>query len=338
MNQDERKSAFTMKVAKRQVSVVIPTRNRATLLRQALASVRALDGPDLDLDLIVADNGLGNDTEVAAREFGARLVPAPGQGASAARNAGLRAATGEFIAFLDDDDLWLSGHLRPHLELLAARPDLDAVVGQVINTDHLLKQHSSPWPATLPLDGDLLLSFLRSSPQIGATVVRAAVLDSVGGFDERLASSEDWDWHLRLAMRHQIGFVAEPCALFRQWPSGSKDEVQWKRFPYLSRVFWANVRQAGTRRPPAYVLLRAYLQHRGRFAAQLIQSAAGHVVQRDHAAARRAVVWALRISPIHAVLAIARLLIARSDDQMVLRLRAVPATHADDARVSAKEG
>ena len=89
--------------------------------------------------------------------------------------------------------------------------------------------------------------------------------------------------------------------------------------------------------PAGYVLLRAYLQHRGRFAAQLIQSA-GHVVQRDHAAARRAVVWALRISPIHAVLAIARLLIARSDDQMVLRLRAVPATHADDARVSAKEG
>src|SRR5947209_8097109 len=88
------------------VSVIVPTKDRSGLLRQALASVRALEGPDLAIELIVADNGSTDDTAAVAHEFGARLVRTLTPGAAAARNAGLRVATGEYLAFLDDDDVW----------------------------------------------------------------------------------------------------------------------------------------------------------------------------------------------------------------------------------------
>ena len=95
------------------VSAIIPTKNRAALLREALTSVRAVEGPDLELEIIVADHGSTDDTESVARAFGARLVREPKPGAAAARNTGMRAATGQYVAFLDDDDLWLADHLRP---------------------------------------------------------------------------------------------------------------------------------------------------------------------------------------------------------------------------------
>src|SRR5438876_10295673 len=93
------------------VSVVVPTRDRPRLLREALASIRAVEGGDLRLEILVADNGTDHETRLVAEEFGARWLRAERPGASATRNVGLREATGEFIAFLDDDDVWLSDHV-----------------------------------------------------------------------------------------------------------------------------------------------------------------------------------------------------------------------------------
>ena len=78
------------------VSVVIPTKNRAELLRSALASVRALEGPDLEFEIIVADNGSTDHTAAVASDAGARLVFAATPGAAAARNAGMRQAARPF--------------------------------------------------------------------------------------------------------------------------------------------------------------------------------------------------------------------------------------------------
>ena len=224
------------------VSVIVPTKNRNILLRQALLSIRALEGPDLDLEIIVADNGSSDDTAEVARALGARFVQTNVPGAAAARNAGLRAATGEFIGFLDDDDVWLPGHLRPHLSLLASSPDLDAVVGQVINTDQTLARRSAPWPQELPTNGNVFPAFLACLPQIGATLVRASVRDSIGYFDEQLIGDQDWDWHLRLALSHRVGFVPTPCVLFRQRNVGERDDLHWLRSRFTHRVFWQNVR------------------------------------------------------------------------------------------------
>lgn len=293
-------------VPRRHVSAIIPTRNRAALLAKALASVRALEGPDLAIEIIVVDNGSTDATADVARAAGAVLVHAAERGASAARNAGIRAATGAYIAFLDDDDAWLPGHLRPHLALLEARPDFDAVVGQTVTCDSHLRPRHAPWPQELPADGDVFEAFLGFYPQVGATVVRASAIDELGLFDEALLSDEDWDWHLRLALYHRVGFVAEPCVLFRQRPAGTHDDLQWQRHPNLRRVFIRNLRRAGMHRVARPAILRAYLRHSGAYFAYFAESALVHAAAGDQRAARRSLGRAVRTSPLHAVRHVAR--------------------------------
>src|SRR5436305_3806136 len=104
----------------------------------------ALSGPDLDLEVIVADNGSSCDIQGLAESMGARFTQTLTVGPSASRNAGMAVATGEYIAFLDDDDLWTSEHLRPHLAFLAQHPDFDAVVSQVTRTDMDCRPTSDP--------------------------------------------------------------------------------------------------------------------------------------------------------------------------------------------------
>ncbi|MFN8558314.1 MAG: glycosyltransferase family 2 protein [Dehalococcoidia bacterium] len=208
------------------ISVIIPTKDRSALLGQALASAAELARSGLKLELIVVDNGSTDATLTVASSFQARIVRAPVPGAAAARNAGMRAATGDYLAFLDDDDVWLAGHLRPHIDLLEQNPTMAAVVGQVQTADFDLNPIGLPWPAVTAPRQDPFHMFLRQYPQIGATVVRASVRESVGDFDETLVGDEDWDWHLRLALRHDVGFVRTPCVLFRQRPIAVGAEME----------------------------------------------------------------------------------------------------------------
>ncbi|MGE5597685.1 MAG: glycosyltransferase family 2 protein [Hyphomicrobiales bacterium] len=287
------------------VSVVIPTRDRAALLAGALRSVQALARDDLELEILVVDNGSTDDTPQVVRAAGAKLLLCDTPGAAAARNTGMRAATSPYIAFLDDDDEWLPGHLRPHLALLETDPTLAGVVGRIQNCDHELRRAGEPWPEKLPTDGDLFESFLQAYPQIGATVVRASVRETVGYFDEELFGDEDWDWHLRLALQERVGFVDVPCVLFRQRPPGAYETLQWKRRPYMRRVFLRNVRRAGWRRLRPFMLL-AYLRMRASYFAYFTQSSLAHLEAGDIARARRSLFRAARSAPFRATVELIR--------------------------------
>jgi glycosyltransferase involved in cell wall biosynthesis len=282
------------------VSVIVPTRDRPALLGEALASIRALEGPDLSLEVIVGDNGGLAETASAARTFGARHILVDRPGAGAARNVALQAATGEYVAFLDDDDLWLPGHLRPQLGLLAARPELDAAVGQVVLTDERRLRTGDPWPLALAADGRVFEAFLGEYPQIGATVARVGVRESVGLFDESLLGDQDWDWHLRLALRHRVGFAPVLGVLFRQRPEGSFDDLKWQRLAFMSRVFFRNVLRSGRHRPTLAQTARIYGHHRWTYYAYFRGSAARHLAAGDRRAAWRALTRAFVSSPVHA--------------------------------------
>jgi len=224
---------------KRRVSVVVPTRNRPDTLRQALVSIRALEADDLTFEILVGDNGDDPRTPAVCAEFGATRLPVKLNGAAAARNAGLMAATGEFIAFLDDDDMWMANHVRPHLAVFDSRPDIEAVMARVMAVDEHLREIDGPWPWTVCAEGDESVRTMLSGyyPQIGATIVRAEVRDAVGAFDVALLGDQDWDWQLRVARRRKTAYIADPCVLFRQRPPGTFDALRLRRLGFARRVF-----------------------------------------------------------------------------------------------------
>ena len=230
----------SLPIAKRRVSVVVPTRDRPSLLREALVSIRALEGDDLAFEILVGDNGNGPGSKAVAEEFGAIHLPVSRNGAGAARNAGLNAATGDFIAFLDDDDVWTKDAVRGQLAVLEADPKLEACFAQIVCTDQDLRPTSDVWPEENPGEGSELVRTMLSGyyPQIGGAVVRAHVRTEVGLFDETLLGDQDWDWQLRIARRRRVGFSKTLCVLFRQRPPGSFDQLRLMRLGFARRVFF----------------------------------------------------------------------------------------------------
>ncbi len=131
----------------RLVSVIVGTRNRPDTLREALASIRALEGPDLAFEILVGDNGTTPEMLDVVAEFGGIHDKTDVYGCPAARNLALRRATGEFVAFLDDDDVWLPGNIRPHIAMLDAHPEYEAV----FRTGHPGQSRSRPGlPTPIP--------------------------------------------------------------------------------------------------------------------------------------------------------------------------------------------
>lgn len=231
-----------------QISVVVPTCNRPALLREALASIRRLERGDFTFEILIGDNGDDPLTKTVAEEFGAKHLRASTMGPSAARNVCLRAATADYIAFLDDDDVWTDGHIAPHLTLLEARPDLDAVFGQRVWADTYLHPVAAPDPAADPGQGATLLRNMIGGviPQLGAMVVRRRALDRIGLLDETLIGGEDWDWTLRFARRGALGYVPHLSNIIRGRAPGTYNTLQFERLKYDWRTFrrhaWANWR------------------------------------------------------------------------------------------------
>ena len=183
-----------------EVSIVIPTRNRWPILStHALPS--ALTQERVDVEIVVVDDASDDGTatglaglrdpriKIVRNEVQRRL---PG-----ARNAGAAVASGEWLAFLDDDDLWSPSKLRAQLDV-AASSLASWVYGRCIVVDaqkRPIELHPFPQPEDLPV---LLLGGNHVPGGGSNVIVRAEAFRSVGGFDEELRYFEDWDLWLRL--------------------------------------------------------------------------------------------------------------------------------------------
>lgn len=196
------------------VSVVIPVHNRATAVRRAIASVLAQTCQDVEI--IVVDDGSTDGTAAAISQIDDPRVRVIGhersRGASAARNTGIRASRGEFVAFLDSDDEWLPSKLERQLKVFARS---DNGVGLVYTGAELLYDEAGVRRFVPRRRGDLRRLLLRDNCVGGCSVgmVRRRVLEEVGGFDESLPARQDVDLWFRISTRYRVDFV--PDALVR---------------------------------------------------------------------------------------------------------------------------
>jgi glycosyltransferase involved in cell wall biosynthesis len=287
----------------RLISVIVPTDHRPALLSIALESIRALEGDDFRFEILVCDNGLAREARDVAERFGARYLPVQTRGPSAARNAGLKAASGEFIGFLDDDDVWLKDHIRRHVALLDSRPALDAVLGQVISTDPDLRPIGKPSPDANPGTGDELLRKMLSGyfPQIGCAVARGNICERIGLFDESLIGGEDLDWLLRIARRRALGFVDVPSILFRTKPDGIYDELYRERAYFDRMVFLRHALAEWRIWKTPRRFLQAYTGTLSFFYWYFISIALEHARSGKHKLALKAIVSAYYVFPFRAL-------------------------------------
>jgi len=197
------------------VSVIIPAYNQGYYLGKAIKSV--LEQSHTHFEIIVVDDGSTDNTAQIAGSFNDARIQSLSQenrGLSAARNAGLRLAQGEFISYLDSDDLFLPYKLSLLVRALQENQQWGMVAGQAI----LIDENDAPTgkvyvsPIAEPVEQLLLGNPLH----VGSVLVRRVWQDNAGKFDESLRSYEDWDMWLRLArLGCKFGWVDAPVSLYR---------------------------------------------------------------------------------------------------------------------------
>lgn len=219
------------------VSVVIPAYNAAGTIRAALASVeRQTVRP---LEVIVVDDASTDDTADILRKEYARhtlVFLDRNRGPAGARNAGIRKARGEWLAFLDGDDAWFPWRIEEQMRVLAAAPDAVCVSGNVtlLPGDKALPPSH---PAGCPVRDVALEEFLDSNPVPTSTaLVRSKSLEEAGGFDEQFRGPEDIDLWMRIAARGRVLKMDMPLALYRERP-GSLCMNQDRFLPEIVRVY-----------------------------------------------------------------------------------------------------
>lgn len=209
------------------VAVIIPAFNCAPFVGDAVRS--ALGQVGVDLQVVVVDDGSTDDTRQVLESFGERIqvVRQSNRGPGAARNAGMRAAHAEYIAFLDADDVWLPGKLAVQLGHLESFPCTNAAYSRWhVWTSGAEGRFLIPEWARRPVDraaglarensGNLYASLLLDCHILTSTVVmRRCLLDCVGWFDEDLRCGEDYDYWLRLARHGRLDCIDMVGTLYR---------------------------------------------------------------------------------------------------------------------------
>jgi glycosyltransferase involved in cell wall biosynthesis len=177
-------------MSERVVSVLMSIYNRAEYLEDAVRSVLA--DTSATHELLLVDDGSTDGAGAIAASFAERAVVLrqDHRGCPSAWNLGLAHARGDFVTFCDSDDLWIPGHTGALLEVLDARPEVDAVFG--VTTEFVSPELDAESLATrAPYDA-------QRAPVGGAMLARRAVFDTVGAFDEALLQGYWFDWYARL--------------------------------------------------------------------------------------------------------------------------------------------
>ncbi len=213
------------------VSVIIPTYNRAEYVTQAIDSVLAQTYADYEI--IVVDDGSTDNTKAVLLPYMDRIryIYQENAGASAARNTGIKAAKGDWVAFLDSDDEWLPGKLAVQIRAVESHPQLVAHTVNVDLSNYGNHDQTSFLHCGFPLKDEegiikapLLLHFKhRTIVMPPAVICRKDIVVQAGLFDESLSICEDYDFMCRIALQGSWGYSTRVLAVVHRRPEGIKN-------------------------------------------------------------------------------------------------------------------
>jgi glycosyltransferase involved in cell wall biosynthesis len=202
------------------VSIIIATHNRPHFLPRAVESARRAG---TDVEVVVVDDASGSETAEVCRSLpGIRYIRVErNQKLGGARNLGILGSSGEFIAFLDDDDLRLPGSIDLQVEALDAAPAAALAYGQTMLGDQDCIPTGYVYPTPCP-QGDVFWELLqRNFISCPSAVFRRSSLYTIGLPTTTLPGIEDWDLWIRLAELYSVVVVEQPVAIYRRATPGS---------------------------------------------------------------------------------------------------------------------
>ncbi len=226
------------------VSVIVPAHNAARTVGVAIDSV--LRQTLTDFELLVVDDGSRDSTPdvVRSREDArVRCVTTPNGGVARARNHGLGLASGDFVAFLDADDVWRPSKLERQLEAMTASPSVglcftgaEFVDGELVTLGEDAASRYVDYSRELLIRGNVI------SGSSSSVMVRRFLVNRAGGFDSQLSQCADWDLWLRLSVETDFHALAEPLVQYRKTPGTmSSDPALLERDTFmLLDKFFAN--------------------------------------------------------------------------------------------------
>lgn len=225
------------------VTALITTHNREELLRRAVNSVLSQDYDALDL--LVVDDASTDGTERYMTKLAAadsrvkyiRISPEETKGSNHARNLGIRAAAGEIVAFLDDDDVWLPGKISAQAAFLQQHPKAGAVSCDWYDV-HCFSSKEYRYRHGMHFNKGKNEFFITSYLSVTSGIaVRRVILEAIGGFDEQMPAKQEYELSCRIAMACGIGLIKKPLFEYYHYESGSCISGSAKKHITAQRLF-----------------------------------------------------------------------------------------------------
>jgi len=221
------------------VSVIITTYNSMPYFVETLDSV--LRQTFADFEVIVVDDGSTDQTTTWASRIDdsrVKLIPQPNQGVSVARNTGISHAKGNYVAFLDGDDLWESTKLEKQVQVLDCYPQIGLVhtwLALMDEQSHLTGRVMRP-----RAEGEVWEQIIENNMvACSAAMVRRCCLEKVGVFEPNLLVAEDWDLWIRIAASYPFAVIKEPLVHYRLHTQSKS-----KRYPAMVQNFRTIIERA----------------------------------------------------------------------------------------------
>ncbi|WP_414566581.1 MULTISPECIES: glycosyltransferase family 2 protein [unclassified Anabaena] len=208
------------------VSVVIPAYNAMTYLPKTLESV--LRQTFTDFEVLIINDGSSDcilDWSASVTDQRVKVISQENQGLSGARNTGIAQAQGEYIAFLDADDLWAPTKLEKQVRCFEDNPSVGLVHNWTILIDETDKPTGEQWSPHL--EGNIWEQIIViNSVSSGAAIVRRCCFETIGVFARDLSGTADWDMWIRIAYRYPFAVIKEPLTLYRQHSQNMSKDCQ----------------------------------------------------------------------------------------------------------------
>jgi glycosyltransferase involved in cell wall biosynthesis len=284
------------------VSVIIPTHSRPHLLPRAIESAQTAGS---DIEIIVVDDASTDETASVCQSLtGIKYIRLErNQGVAGARNVGILASTGKYVAFLDDDDLRLPGSLDLQVEALEANPEAGFVCGAMVMAD---QDYRTTGEIFLPnqTGGDVFWELLELDfpVMLLSTLIRKECLLRVGLLNQRLGGIDDWDLFVRIAEMYPALVINQPIGVYRQ-PTPSSAQGSSSQATQLLRAIRHQLTLLGLPKARgATASKRREIRRRAinRCADTLLWSAATHLTRGEYRAVCENVIGALRLNPLRA--------------------------------------